>query len=191
MRDGEPGDVRELDDVKALASLAHPDRARMLDALAVHGPSTTSELAHVLALATGSISHHLRVLVEAGLVQLDATGPDRRKRTWRLASRGLRWKPSVDTERPSRKTAATAADLVLLQRDTEQARQFLQTAEPPWSDAAFGAHVWLRLNPDELEEFGRQLEDFLLRWRRREIPDDGDPERTSVLTFTRAFPAKP
>lgn len=190
MRDGKPGDIRQLDDVQALASLANPDRARILDALAVYGPSMTSELAQALGLATGSVSHHLKVLVKVGLVEPDEAGPDRRKSRWRLLTRGLRWKPSADPERPAGETAATAADLVLLQRDTEQARQFLQDANPPWSDAAFAAHVWLRLNPDELEEFGRQLEAFLLKWRRREISDDG-AERTTVLAFARAFPAKP
>lgn len=190
MRDGKPGDVRRLEDIRALASLANPDRSRMLDALAVHGPLTTSELAHELGLATGSVSHHLKVLGEVGLVEPAEAEADRRKRRWRLVTRGLRWKPSAGPEHTAAEAAATAADSVLLERDTEQARRFLQSAEPPWSDAAFGAHVWLRLDPDELEEFGRDLEALLLRWRRREIPDDG-LDRATVLAFARAFPAKP
>lgn len=190
MRDGKPGDVRQIDDVRALACLAHPDRSRLLDALTVHGPSTTTELAQALGLATGSVSHHLKVMVEARLVEPDAAEGDRRKRRWRLVTRGLRWRPGTDTGRPAAETAATAADLVLLQRDTERARRFLATADQPWSDAAFAAHVWLRLDPAELEEFGRELEALLLRWRRREIPDDG-AERAAVLAFARAFPAEP
>lgn len=190
MSDGEPGDVRQLDDVQALASLAHPDRSRLLDALTVHGPSTTTELAKVLGLATGSVSHHVKVMVEVGLVEPAEAEGDRRKRRWRLVTRGLRWQPGADAGRPAAETAATAADLMLLQRDTERARRFLESAGPPWSDAAFGAHVWLRLDPAELEAFGRELEALLLRWRRREIPDDGT-ERAAVLAFARAFPAEP
>lgn len=190
MRDGEPGDVRQVDDVQALASLANPDRARILDALSVQGPSTTSELASALGRATGSISHHLKVMVDAGLVESAEAGDDRRQSRWRLVTRGLRWVSRPDDERPAREAAGTAADLVLLRRDAEQARQFLQNSGPPWSAAAYAAHVWLRLDPGELTEFGRQLEEFLLGWRRREIPDDGT-ERTTVLAFARAFPAEP
>jgi DNA-binding MarR family transcriptional regulator len=190
MRDGEPGDVRQLDDVRALASLAHPDRSRLLDALTVHGPSTTTELAQALGLATGSVSHHLKVMVDAGLVEPAETESDRRKRRWRLVTRGLRWQSGGDASRPAAETAGTAADLMLLRRDTERAQRFLDAAGPPWSDAAFAAHVWLRLDPAELEEFGRELEALLLRWRRREIPNDGT-ERAAVLAFARAFPTEP
>lgn len=190
MRDGEPGDVRQLDDVQALASLAHPDRSRLLDALAVHGPSTTTALAQALKLATGSVSHHLKVMVDAGLVEPAEAEDDRRKRRWRLVTRGLRWQSGPDPARPAAETAATAADLMLLQRDAERARRFLESADHPWSDAAFAAHVWLRLDPGELEEFGRELEALLLRWRRRDIPDD-DTERAAVLAFVRAFPTEP
>jgi len=190
MRDGEPGDVRQLDNVQALASLAHPDRSRLLDGLTVNGPSTTTELAQALGLATGSVSHHLKVMVDAGLVEPAETEGDRRKRRWRLVTRGLRWQPGTDASRPAAATAATAADLMLLQRDTERAQRFLDAAGPPWSDAAFAAHVWLRLDPGELEAFGRELEALLLRWRRREIPDDGT-ERAAVLAFARAFPTEP
>src|SRR5262245_49947613 len=50
VRDGAPGDVRRIDDVRALAALGHPDRVRLMDALAVHGPSTTTMLAQSLGL---------------------------------------------------------------------------------------------------------------------------------------------
>jgi DNA-binding MarR family transcriptional regulator len=190
MRDGRPGDVRDLDDVRALASLAHPDRARLVDALTVDGPSTTSALARRLGLATGSVSHHLTVLVDAGLVQRSDPGTDRRRSSWRLVSRGLRWSSGDRADRPASALAARAADLALFQRDSERAREFIATAQAPWADAAFAGHFWLRLSPAELVELGSQLEDLLLGWRRREIPDDG-AERTVVLAFARAFPAQP
>ncbi|MDF2575782.1 MAG: ArsR family transcriptional regulator, partial [Agromyces sp.] len=85
--DGAPGDVRTIDEVRALAALAHPDRARIMDALAVDGPSTTGALADVLGVATGSASHHLRVLAEAGLVERAAQdASDLRQRRWKLVS---------------------------------------------------------------------------------------------------------
>ncbi|MET8545992.1 winged helix-turn-helix domain-containing protein [Kitasatospora sp. NPDC004799] len=49
-------------------ALAHPLRQRLLFALSSR-PSTISRLAAQLGVNKGSVSHHLRVLCEAGLVQ--------------------------------------------------------------------------------------------------------------------------
>ncbi|MBP0449248.1 winged helix-turn-helix transcriptional regulator [Kitasatospora sp. RG8] len=49
-------------------ALAHPLRQRLLFALSTQ-PSTISRLAAQLGANKGSISHHLRVLSEAGLIQ--------------------------------------------------------------------------------------------------------------------------
>ena len=72
--------MREIGDVRALVALAHADRARLMDALAMHGPSTTTTLARTLGLATGSVSHHLKVLSDAGLVARRAGGGGRSAR---------------------------------------------------------------------------------------------------------------
>ncbi len=47
------------------------------------------------------------------------------------------------------------------------------------------------LTPAELVEFGNEIDELMLRWRRREIPDDGAPDRLEVLAFARAFPSQP
>lgn len=191
MQDGGPGDVRTIDEVRALAALAHPDRARLMDALAVDGPSTTGGLAAALGVATGSVSHHVRVLTDAGLVERAPQDPsDLRERRWKLVSRGMRWSAGQFHDRPAAESAAAAADAVMLGRQFERARAFMESAEPPWDDAALSVHSWLRLSADELTELGRQLEELLLGWRRREIPDD-DADRRPVLAFVRAFPSRP
>jgi DNA-binding transcriptional ArsR family regulator len=191
MRDGEPGDVRSLDDVRALTALAHGDRARLMDALAVHGPSTTTTLARTLGLATGSASHHLKVLAGAGLVApAPESAADRRERRWKLVSRGMRWSPSRFRDDAAGEAAATAAQSVMLSRDFERARQFLATAEGPWDEASSSTHVWVRATPAELADLVRQLDELLLSWRRREIPDDG-AERQTVRAVAMAFPSEP
>lgn len=145
----------------------------------------------MLGLATGSVSHHLKVLVEAGLVERDPDAPsDRRKSRWRLVTRGWRWSAAEVGDDPVAETAAVAADVVLLARDVDRARAFLDSAEEPWGSAAFAGHFWLTASPEELLALGGELEELLLRWRRREIPDDG-VERRSVLAFARVFPADP
>jgi len=71
-----------------------------------------------------------------------------------------------------------------------RAQKFVQNAVAPWDDAAFAGHYWLRLTPAELVEFGNEIDALMLRWRRREIPGDGDPSRREVLAFARAFPSQ-
>jgi DNA-binding transcriptional ArsR family regulator len=191
MRDGAAGDVRAIEDVRALAALAHRDRARLLDALAVHGPSTTSALADALALATGSVSHHLKVLVDAGLVApAPDQGSDRRKRHWQLVTRGMTWSATTFAGDPAGEAAATAAEAVLLARDLERAREHLATAGEPWQAVALSTHSWLRLTPDELDTFRQQVEALVLEWRRRDVPDDGAP-RQPVRAVMLAFPSDP
>ncbi|MEV0715016.1 winged helix-turn-helix domain-containing protein [Asanoa sp. NPDC050611] len=191
MHDDDQSDVRQIDHVRALSALANPDRARLMDALAVHGPSTTTALAQSIGLATGSVSHHLKVLVEAGLVAPAPGGStDRRERRWKLVTRGMRWTVGQFRDQPTAQAAATSAEGAMLERQFERAREFLEIREEPWDDSAFSSHVWLQLTPDELLELGQQLNDLLLGWRRRQIPDDGHDRRT-VLAFAHAFPAEP
>jgi DNA-binding transcriptional ArsR family regulator len=191
MRDGQPGDVRTLDSLEALVALGNPDRARLMDALTVHGMSTTSALAAMTGLATGSVSHHMQVLSRAGLVERAEQGEDRRQRRWRLVTRGYHWSPAQFRDHPAGQATVRAAMGVQVDRERDRAQEFVQNAVPPWDDAAFAGHYWLRLTPAELVEFGNEIDELMLRWRRREIPGDGDPGRREVLAFARAFPSRP
>jgi DNA-binding transcriptional ArsR family regulator len=53
----------------ALRALADESRRTMLETLA-HGPATAGELAGLLPIARPGVSRHLRVLREAGLVEV-------------------------------------------------------------------------------------------------------------------------
>ena len=191
MKDDEPDDIRRLDDVRVLAALGNPVRARLMDALAVHGASTTSFLATALGIATGSVSHHLRVLVDVGLVRAaPETAVDKRERRWALVTRGWGWSPADFSGHPTAEAAAVSAEGAMLARQFEQARHWIETAEAPWDGAAFAGHHWLRLSVDELVELGHQLEELMVGWRRRDVPDDG-VERRTILGVVRVFPAEP
>ncbi|HEY3534101.1 MAG TPA: winged helix-turn-helix domain-containing protein [Pedococcus sp.] len=187
-----PG-IRTLTDAKALAAMANPFRSRMMDALKVDGPSTASHLAQRTGQAVGSASHHLTVLAEAGLVEeAPELARDRRERWWRLVDAGTRWSRADFGDDTAAVTAAHAAESLALQRQFERVQQWNAQAEavPEWDDAAFATQNWLRLSPEELGEVAEEVAEVLVRWSRREIPDDG-VERESVFVFARGFPAQP
>ena len=56
-------------------ALAHPARLAILDALATRGTCVCGEIVDVLPLAQSTVSQHLKVLREAGLVHGETDGP--------------------------------------------------------------------------------------------------------------------
>jgi hypothetical protein len=95
-----------MDDVERLAdlfrALADPARLRILGAIADQ-PRSGRELAETLTLTPPTISHHMRKLVEAGLVQVSAEGT---RHTYRLDERALR-----DAVRARPSATETSTDL--------------------------------------------------------------------------------
>lgn len=189
--------IRTITQAKALAALANPHRARILDALRVDGPSTASMLAHRTGQAVGSASHHLKVLAEAGLVeQAPELAKDRRERWWRLANSGFRWS-AAELDDDEAVGAARAAELLQAERQADRTRAWLSNADatPEWEDAAMASQTWLRLTPDELRELHTELLAVLTRWHEDVDADAAvrrdDPETEPVLVFLRGFPSHP
>lgn len=186
-------EIRRLTEAKALSALAHPFRARIMDALKVDGPSTASALAQRTGQAVGSASHHLKVLAEAELVvEAPELAKDRRERWWRLTSPGTRWSRQEFADDTAAVTAAHAAEALAFHRQIGRTREWMTNAEsdPVWDDAAFATQHWLRLSPQELLQVAEELVEVLLRWSDRTPPDDG-VDREPVFVFARGFPAQP
>lgn len=59
------------------SALAHPARVQIVRALLRHGASTVGDLVAELPLAQSTVSEHLRVLREAGVVVVRRDGPRR------------------------------------------------------------------------------------------------------------------
>lgn len=185
--------VRTVTEAKALAALAHPYRARLMDALKVDGPSTASTLARRTGQAVGSASHHLKVLHDAGLVaEAPELARDRRERWWRLVAPRLRWSRQEFAADAAAVTAAQAAEALHLQRQFDRVREWQANAgsAPEWDGAAFATETWVHLSPEELAALGEEITAVLVRWAERPRPDDG-VEREPVLVFGRGFPAQP
>jgi DNA-binding transcriptional ArsR family regulator len=185
-------EVRTLRDAAPLAALAHPFRARIMDALKVDGPSTASMLAARTGQAVGNASHHLKVLAAAGLIeQAPELARDGRERWWRLVSTGTRWSRHELTD-PAAVDAAREAEALTQRRQEARVRDWMTNAEsdPDWDDVAFVTQNWLRLTPEELQQVADEVVEVLVRWGQRELPDDG-AHRESVYVFARGFPSQP
>ena len=176
-----------------LQAVAHPLRRRVLDVLRVHGPQTVSLLAERTGSAVGNVSHHVRVLADAGLlVEAPELARDRRERWWGLVSRGLRWaEADFDTD-PAGAATAAAATRLGLQRQLELTRAWLEAApdEPQWRGAAVSTDAWLSLTPEELHALGEEVGEVLGRWREHAKTHEREGRRP-VFVYARGFPAEP
>ncbi|MGL5930845.1 MAG: ArsR/SmtB family transcription factor [Dermatophilaceae bacterium] len=185
-------EVRTLRDAAPLAALAHPFRARIMDALAVDGPSTASMLAARTGQAVGNASHHLKVLAAAGLIeQAPELARDGRERWWRRTSRATRWSRAELTDSAA-VAAAEEAEALALRRQEQRVRDWMANADtaPEWDDVAFATAAWARLSPAELREVADEVVALLRRWADRQPPDDG-VEREPIYLFARGFPSQP
>ncbi len=73
------GDIVRIDDDEELSrvfrALAHPARLSLIRLLKGHDSCTGSEVFSSLALAQSTVSEHLRILGEAGLLSSSPSGP--------------------------------------------------------------------------------------------------------------------
>lgn len=72
--DRRPSEVDTARLSAALAALAHPSRLRMLRLIAEWGGTYAADLVGPLGLSQPTVSHHLRILMTAGLVEGDRHG---------------------------------------------------------------------------------------------------------------------
>lgn len=183
--------IRTITEAKALSAVANPYRARLLDALKVDGPSTVSALATRTSQAVGSVSHHLKVLAEAGFVEVaPELAKDKRESWWRLVSSGFRWSSVEFADDPDALRVALAAERLQIRRQYDATVDWLENAEgnEDWVDAAFAIQQWLALSPDQLRAFCADLLTLVESYQQLE-PDDGP--RENIRFFARAFPAQP
>jgi DNA-binding transcriptional ArsR family regulator len=185
---------RTITDYRVLATMAHPLRRRLLDALTIDGPSTASMLSDRTQQAVGNVSHHMKVLSQARLVEVaPELARDRRERWWRIIEGSRRWSSTSFDDDPAAAAVAHAASSLGLEHHAEKVRSWASrrdTADRAWLDAAFSTDSWLRLAPAELSVLGEQIVSLLAQWSNREIPDDG-VERESVFIFAHGVPASP
>jgi DNA-binding transcriptional ArsR family regulator len=69
--------AREVQLIRVLKAIAHAQRFRMLQELVAVGELSCGQLGTRFALSQPTVSHHLRVLLDAGLVEVRQAGQHR------------------------------------------------------------------------------------------------------------------
>lgn len=178
--------MTEIKDAAVLKAVAHPVRRRLLDVLRVDGPSMPSVLARVTGQAVANISHHLRVLAEAGLIaEAPELARNRKEHWWRMVDSRLTWNPKDFAPE-----VAGAAESMGLQRQVDLIGSYLgspASRSEPWKDSSFSTDTWLRLSPAELAELGAAVQELVDGYYGR--PES--PDREPVFFLSRGFPARP
>ena len=93
--DPAPADTEPRELAARFAALSHPARIQILRHLALHECCCCGDVVQKLDLAQSTVSQHLKVLVEAGLVSFE---PDRQRSRYRIDRTALAaLSESVDT----------------------------------------------------------------------------------------------
>ncbi|MDX6250711.1 MAG: hypothetical protein QOF10_4071 [Kribbellaceae bacterium] len=183
---------RRSADASVIAAIHHPLRRRLIDLLDVDGPATASRLAEATGELVGNISHHLKVLAAAGVIEeAPELAKNRRERWWRAAKASYSWSFADTGGDPAGDLVAATAEEANLGHHTAKVRQWFDLRlgyDEAWIRAAFATESWVTLTPERLAELGSRINDLIQEYV--ETPDSG-PGTESAFVFSHGVPAKP
>ncbi|HSS68847.1 MAG TPA: helix-turn-helix domain-containing protein [Nocardioidaceae bacterium] len=181
-------------DIDKIATMAHPARRKILDLLSAYGPATVGTLARDSGQRVGSISHHLKMLARAGLIEeAPELARDRRESWWRVVRASWTWSAADFDDDPAGRVVAEAAERDQLRGSVEHVRAWFDQRDDydqAWRRAAFTSTSRLNLTVEELDDLGRQMSDLMGEFAESVDTSDGK-DRQSVFAFTYAIPTAP
>ena len=177
-----------MEEISVITAISHPLRRRILDRLLLHGETQVGALARALDAQVGSISHHLRMLQRAGVVeQVDAPDGDRRTSWWRLARRSFTWSAS-DFDSPADALIAREAQRANIRHQLDRLQRWHRVSLQ--SEATgFATDTLAWATQDELTALMDRLTALVDDWRAGIDRDDGQ-ERMPVFFFAHGFPTE-
>jgi DNA-binding transcriptional ArsR family regulator len=189
-----PSITQRRADISKIAAIHHPLRRRLMEMLGVDGPATASQLAERSGQLVGNVSHHLKMLAKAGLIEeAEELAKDRRERWWRSVPMSLSWSVADMEGNTADELVAEAAEQQNLSHHVDKVHQWFEhrgNYSRDWVQAAFATEYWLRLTSEELVELTEKLSDVIADFQRSVDLEDGQA-REPVFVFAHAVPAKP
>lgn len=185
--------VDAMEQIEAITAVHHPVRRRIVDYLGLYGASQVTTLARTLEQQVGSISHHLRMLERAGIIERadDPTG-DRRTSWWQPARRSFSWSVDDFADSPADAMLARSAERVNINTQLSRLQAWRRRTDPSqeWSRAAFSTDTLTWATPAELTVLSARLRETLDLWR-SEIDTSDGTGRQPVFIFAHGFPTTP
>ncbi len=179
--------------IDVVSAVHHPVRRRIIDHLVVHGETQVGALAKALSQQVGSVSHHLRMLERAGVVErAPELATDGRTSWWRFVGPGVSWSVEDFAERPADRVRAEVAERLNFQHhvecyvDWQRAKGSYDTS---WRRAAFTSDSYAHATSAELADLQERLQATVREWRGEIDTGDGD-EREPVFLFYQGVPSR-
>lgn len=181
--------------IDVLRAVHHPTRRRIVEYLYIHDASQVGSLARDLQQQVGSISHHLRMLERAGVVErVPELAVDGRTSWWRCADTRIAWNVEDFADNPADLVQARAAERLNLEHQLRRLADWQRRSpgyDQAWRQAAFSNDGLVRrATAEELGELSRLLSETIAAWQASIDTDDGR-EREPVFWFARGFPVRP
>lgn len=191
----DPAPSRRADST-LIAALHHPLRRRLVELLALEGPATASKLADATGALVGNVSHHLKVLASAGVIEeAPELAKDRRERWWRHIRVGYSWSIADVGDDPAESLVFSAAEQQNLQHHIDKVRQWHERRSgygEEWVRAAYTTEHWISVTPEELTELSERIEALLWEYTRDPVTEPpAKSGRELVFAFVHAVPARP
>lgn len=182
-----------MEEIEAITAVHQPVRRRIVDYLGLYGPSQVTSLARSLDQQVGSISHHLRMLERAGIVERadDPTG-DRRTSWWQTARKSFNWSVDDFADSPADAMLARSAERANINSQIGRLSAWHRSAapSPEWNLSAFSTDTLTWASAQELAALSTAVNATIESWRRSIDLEDG-VERRPVFVFAHGFPTAP
>lgn len=182
-----------MEEIEAITAVHHPVRRRIVDYLGLYGASQVTTLARALDQQVGSISHHLRMLERAGIIdRADDPSGDKRTSWWQPSRKSFSWSVDDFADSPADAMLARSAERANINTQIGRLSAWHRSAapDPQWSRAAFSTDSLAWASAEELAVLSQALSDTIDIWRRSIDRDDG-AERRPVFVFAHGFPTAP
>jgi DNA-binding transcriptional ArsR family regulator len=155
--------VRKVD-VVSLKALAHPLRIQILEMLSRYGAQTACGLGDMLGESSGSTSYHLRQLAKHDFVREVQGKGTARERWWERPKGAIEIGGRDLIENPLSGQAARLVNREFEHNRSAALADFMEHGDAllprEWSDAATISTTNVRLTPDQLQHYVREIEQF-------------------------------